>query len=65
MEDLGVDGRLISKCILVKQIMFVWSKFIWIKIRTKKRDFVIHNKRATLYPDMRILLSQHKFRSMK
>jgi hypothetical protein len=33
-EDLGVDGRIIIKWILGKQVGRVWIKFIWLQIGT-------------------------------
>jgi hypothetical protein len=33
-EDLGVDGRIILKCILRQQVLGVQIGFIWLKIVT-------------------------------
>jgi hypothetical protein len=33
-EDLGVDGRIISKLILGKQDWEMWAGFIWLRILT-------------------------------
>jgi hypothetical protein len=31
-EDLGVDGRIMMKCMLGKQDEKVWTGFIWLKV---------------------------------
>jgi hypothetical protein len=33
-EDTGIDGKIILKRILGKQSGKVWTKFIWLRIRT-------------------------------
>jgi len=33
-EDLGIDGRTIMKLILGKQCGKLWTRFIWLNIRT-------------------------------
>jgi hypothetical protein len=32
LEDLGVDGRIILRCVLKKKGVRVWTGFIWLKI---------------------------------
>jgi hypothetical protein len=33
-EDLGVDGRIILKCILRKECLWVWIELIWLRTGT-------------------------------
>jgi hypothetical protein len=32
VEDLGIDGRVVLKCILKKLSEMVWTAFIWARI---------------------------------
>jgi hypothetical protein len=41
LEDLGIDSRIILKCVL-KNIMWAWSGLIWLMIRT---DGVLFRRR--------------------
>jgi len=34
-EELGVNGRIISECILGKWVGKVWTGFIWLRVGTR------------------------------
>jgi hypothetical protein len=55
LEDLDVDGRIILKSILGKQVLRVWNAFIWLRIGTigrilgtRKQAFGFYENRSFL-----------------
>jgi hypothetical protein len=41
LEDVGLDWRIILKCILEKTDVSVWTAFIWLRIWTSGGDVLL------------------------